>query len=131
MSARSRLSRAPPNSSRAEIWEIAHPFRAMHQCIRVLALCHGRCQSEHRCRPGKACKQFRFAGETSTPEIAPKLVYVFDTIGDVSPILPHAVESEIPNRAAFCLEAVGTRRDLHLDDGSFVDSHVLEGQIPS
>ena len=60
-------------------------------------------------------------------KIATKIPDVFDAIADVGPVLPHAVERKIPNRARFALEAVGVRRYANLDNGPFADAHILEG----
>src|ERR1035438_4512335 len=81
--------------------------RAGHQCIRVRPVCRTKYQSAHRCRPSKACKTLmKFVGSPLASKIAPKIVYVFDTIADVSAILPHAVERKILDRARFRFEAV-------------------------
>ena len=52
---------------------------------------------------------------------------MFDAIADVGTVLPHAVERKIPNGGGFGLQAVGARREPHLDDGSFLDGHFLKG----
>src|ERR1700678_74562 len=62
----------------------------------------------------------------SASKIPAKIVDVLDTIGHVGPVLPHTIKRKIPNRAGFSLQAFGVRRDPHLDDSSFVDSHVLK-----
>ena len=63
----------------------------------------------------------------SAPKITPKIADVFDAIPDVCPVLPHAVERKIPDRAGFALEAVGVRRYTNLHKGSFADAHILKG----
>src|ERR1039458_9918407 len=57
----------------------------------------------------------------------PSSYFLIDTVADISAVPPHAVKGKLADRAGFRLEAVGVRRDAHLDDGSFVDSHVLKG----
>src|SRR5215469_13859567 len=66
-------------------------------------------------------------GRFSPEYRAPKITDVFDTIANVSAILPHAIEGKIPNRAGFGFEALGVRWNMYLDYGSFVDGHVLKG----
>lgn len=40
----------------------------------------------------------------SAPKITPKIADVLHAVADVGPVLPHAVECEIPNRAGFTLD---------------------------
>ncbi len=63
----------------------------------------------------------------SAPKITPKIADVFDAIPDVCPVLPHAVERKIPDRAGFVLEPVGVRRYANLHNGPFADTHILKG----
>ena len=65
--------------------------------------------------------------EALSPEDHAEDVDVFHTVADVGPVLPHAVECEIPNRAGFALEAVGARRYANLNNRPFDDTHILEG----
>ena len=58
----------------------------------------------------------------SAPKIAPKAADVFDAVADVAPVLPHAVERKIPNRAGFVLEAVGVPRYANLNNGPLAEA---------
>jgi hypothetical protein len=87
--------------------------------------CRGKCQLRHHYRPGKV---YRLVGNgDSASGSTSKVVDVFDTIADVGPILPHPIESEIPDGTGLGLETLGIRRNLYFDDRSFVDGHVFEG----
>src|SRR5271157_4494985 len=76
---------------------------------------------------GFARFRFRSSGGSSTREITPKIADVFHAVGDVGPVLPHAVECEITNRAGLALEVVGARRYTNLNNCPFDDPHILEG----
>ena len=63
----------------------------------------------------------------SASKTAPKIADVFDTVADIGPVLPHAKERKIRNRAGSVLEAAANGRYADLSSGPFADPHVLKG----
>jgi len=74
-----------------------------------------------------ACNRLRFCRQRlSAPKIVSKVVDVFDAVANVGAILPHPVESEIPDRTRFGSEPFGVRGYANLNDCSFVNCDVLK-----
>lgn len=63
----------------------------------------------------------------SAPKITTEITDVLHTVADVRPVLPHAVEGEIPNRLRFALGTSGVGGHADLNDCPFDDAHVLQG----
>src|SRR5215471_10319548 len=67
------------------------------------------------------------ARKRSAAKLAPKLADIIDAIADVGPVLPHAIEGEIRNRAGFVLETVAVGRYANLNNRTFADADAFEG----